>query len=55
MEYGKIGTMLKTVIERGTYDRAATLKKMEAFKKNSGLTQEEYDALVALMDAKEAE
>lgn len=52
MEYGRIGKMMFTVIDRGTFDKESNLRKMEAFKKNGGLTQEEYDYLVALMDEK---
>lgn len=55
MEYGRIGKMLFTMIDRGTFDKESTLRKMKAFKENGGLTQEEYDSLVALMDEKLAE
>lgn len=54
MEYGRIGKMLFTVIDRGSFDEESTLRKMETFKKNGSLTQEEYDALIALMKEKTA-
>lgn len=40
---------IKTLITRGTYDKADMLKKMDFFLLNNRLTEAEYSELVALM------
>lgn len=41
--------LMKRIIERGGYDRAATMDKLDAFLAADRITTEEYQELVALM------
>lgn len=43
--------LMKRIIERGDYDRAATLDKLDAFLAADRMTTVEYEELVALMGA----
>lgn len=45
--------LLETKIERLSFDRADILKKMDVYLLNDRISEEEYNRLVALMDAKE--
>jgi len=42
--------LMKRIIERGGYDRAATMDKLDAFLAADRLTAEEYKELLAMMD-----
>lgn len=41
--------LMKRIIERGSYDRAATMDKLDAFLAADRLTTAEYQELVAMM------
>lgn len=41
--------LMKRIIERGGYDRAATIDKLDAFLAADRLTAEEYKELLAMM------
>lgn len=41
--------LMKRIIERGGFDRAATMDKLDAFLAVDRLTTEEYQELVGLM------
>ena len=41
--------LMKRIIERGDYDRAKTMDKLDAFLSADRLTAEEYKKLVAMM------
>ncbi len=41
--------LMKRIIERGGYDRAATMDKLDAFLAADRLTAEEYKELLAMM------
>jgi len=41
--------LMKRIIERGGFDRAATMDKLDAFLAADRLTTEEYQELVGLM------
>lgn len=42
--------LMKRIIERGGYDRAATMDKLDAFLAADRLTAEEYKELLVMMD-----
>lgn len=41
--------LMKRIIERGNYDKAATMDKLDAFLAADRLTADEYKELVAMM------
>jgi len=41
--------LMKRIIERGNYDKAATMNKLDAFLAADRLTADEYKELVAMM------
>lgn len=41
--------LMRRIIERGGYDRAATMDKLDAFLAADRLTTEEYQELVGMM------
>lgn len=41
--------LMKTMITRGTYDKADMLKKMDVFLLNNRISEEEYNELNTLM------
>lgn len=43
--------LMKRIIERGNYDRAETMDKLDAFLAADRITTEQYKELVAMMDA----
>lgn len=45
--------LMKRIIERGGYDRTATMDKLDAFLAADRLTTEQYQELVALMGGNE--
>lgn len=45
--------LMKRIITRGGYDRAATLDKLDAFLAADRLTTEQYQELIALMGGNE--
>ncbi|MBQ8708531.1 MAG: hypothetical protein IJ523_10630 [Succinivibrionaceae bacterium] len=42
--------LMKRIIERGDYDKAAVMDKLDAFLAADRLTTEQYQELVALMN-----
>ena len=42
--------LMKRIIERGDYDKASVMDKLDAFLAADRLTAEEYKELVALME-----
>jgi len=47
--------LMKRIIERGGYDKAATMDKLDAFLAADRLTTDQYKELVELMEGKKDE
>lgn len=50
-----IFNLLKNKIERGSYDKESLITKMDVYLLNNRITEDEYNTLIGLMNAKDAE